>query len=303
MYVADVADHPALFKPDQMTFSERQKVRSFAGVPLVVRGETLAVICLNYHQRRNLGPRDQRIIELYTRQAAAVIAGDKFARKRMEFDLHDLVKTKLSAIKGQTNAAMTELESQHYGGDAVDRLRDVLNYCDEILSNVTTILDDLAITTPGANVLRGILERTLDRLSRSFGPPKIRVELGDALPDVPLVCAADLAYFLDQALSNARQHARAEHVSVRVTCDPDELHVLVEDDGHGFRLSELPATRTGVINASSAELTSHGYRGLASMAYRAERLGGTLLLNSQPGRGSKISLSVPIDEGIEAHVR
>ncbi len=129
LYVSDVAQNPLLAHREQTTFSERQGVRSFAGMPLVVRGETLGVLCLNYSQRRQFGERERKIIELYAQQAAALIAGDKFARKRMEFDLHDLVKTKLSAIKGQTTSAILELESKCYDGSVVDQLRDVCGTC------------------------------------------------------------------------------------------------------------------------------------------------------------------------------
>jgi signal transduction histidine kinase len=294
LYVRDASGDASLVRPGQSTFAARQGIVSFAGVPLVVRGEVLGVLCANYRQRHQFGDRERRVIELYAQQVAALIASDSFARKRMEFDLHDLVKTKISTIQLNTSAALQKID-RGCQSSARDNLLDTQNICQEILSNVNTILDHLAITNPRADILHSILERALERIKNASGPPEIDVVLSQQLPDVSLVSAADLVYLIDQAVANARQHAHAQTVRVIVCAENDVLEVVVEDDGQGLELSGVGSYRNGALSLTPDELTARGFRGLASMAHRAVRLGGSLTVGrGHDGRGARISVTMPI---------
>ena len=83
---------------------------------------------------------------------------------------------------------------------------------------------------------------------------------------------------MEEALSNVVKHSRARHL--RVDCvqpQPDTLVVRVQDDGVGF---DVPAVQRAGVSV-----------GMRSMAARAERMGGTLTIESGPG-GTVMSVSL-----------
>ena len=86
-----------------------------------------------------------------------------------------------------------------------------------------------------------------------------------------------------EALTNVVRHARAQHVWLELSKSESTLELVVRDDGVGF-----DATRTGERVPQSAHL------GLLGMNERVQILGGSLEVNSQPGRGTRIRASFPL---------
>jgi len=84
-------------------------------------------------------------------------------------------------------------------------------------------------------------------------------------------------------LTNAWRHARAQRVRVTLKSSRDAVELSVHDDGSGFQVPEH-------IGA----LVEQGHFGLMSMRERVELVGGTLQLDSQPGRGTCVEARVPI---------
>jgi signal transduction histidine kinase len=85
-----------------------------------------------------------------------------------------------------------------------------------------------------------------------------------------------------EALANAVQHADAHHATLRVSFGARELVLSVEDDGVGFMVPEA-------LNA----LTRAGHLGLVGMRERVALAGGSLDVQSQPGRGTRITAHFP----------
>ena len=95
--------------------------------------------------------------------------------------------------------------------------------------------------------------------------------------------ALDILRIVQEALSNTARHAQASHVLVRLAAGGQGLQVVVKDDGLGFDPSE--------------GIERPGCFGLAGMRERAERIGGTLQVESQVGRGTSVVLRVEEREG------
>lgn len=162
---------------------------------------------------------------------------------------------------------------------------------------------------PGARDLREglrLLRAAADEARRLIGglrPPAldelgivdaIEALVGEARVDVPQV---DFHHRLDagrlpadvettifrivqESLSNVRRHARAGSVSVRIEQeDGGRVRVVVEDDGVGFEPSAVPDDRFG----------------LEGIRQRAQLLGGEALITSLPGRGTTVTVTLPLD--------
>lgn len=98
-------------------------------------------------------------------------------------------------------------------------------------------------------------------------------------PDVELA----LYRIAQEAVSNARQHGGASRVQVELACRTGEAALEIVDDGRGFPPQRIrPEPGRG--------------EGLPGMRERAALLGGTLTINSAPGAGTRVSVSVPLPE-------
>lgn len=97
--------------------------------------------------------------------------------------------------------------------------------------------------------------------------------------------AAQMQLFriMQEALSNARKHSEAQHVTVRFTAAADTIGMFVEDDGCGFV-------------ADAAPESADNHFGLRFMAERVHEMDGTLRIDSAPGAGTRIAVEIPRKE-------
>lgn len=90
--------------------------------------------------------------------------------------------------------------------------------------------------------------------------------------------------FLQETLSNASHHSKADAATVSVHADPQTFSVSVADDGEGF---DTTAPR---------QVRNDGGQGLFGLTNRAESIGGQLDIASTLGRGTTLTLTLPIEE-------
>jgi signal transduction histidine kinase len=95
---------------------------------------------------------------------------------------------------------------------------------------------------------------------------------------------AQLLRIIQEALANVRKHAAAERVKVMLGIDTGQggprLRAVVADDGRGFDPATLPA---------------EAHYGLLTMRERAESVGGRLQIDSSPGQGTRITVTLPVE--------
>ena len=86
-----------------------------------------------------------------------------------------------------------------------------------------------------------------------------------------------------ESLNNARRHSQASQVVIQMEFYPDGVRMTIHDNGQGFKVPE----KTG-------DMVATGKLGLIGMYERARLLGGTLLVESEPGKGTTVIADVPI---------
>jgi signal transduction histidine kinase len=216
---------------------------------------------------------EQRLRELSSR----AVDMQESERRAIARDLHDSVGQALTAIRLQLQIlGASEVPG---GTEAVARM---LGLVDGSLGEIRRAVQRL-----GPAVLEDLaLDEALRRLVDDFSGPTQRV-LRLQLAGVPLPPALETTCYrvVQEALTNAIRHAEASHVEVEVIADTTSLRVEVRDDGRG-----LPA---GVASAAQGS-------GLAGMEERVELLGGRLILESVPGRGTIVRAELPLDARREA---
>ncbi|NMO89201.1 response regulator transcription factor family protein [Actinomycetospora sp. TBRC 11914] len=142
----------------------------------------------------------------------------------------------------------------------------------------------LALADHGALAGRGLMEGLRQELAWTEGTG-VRADLvAVGQPALDGRVADEVFRVVQEALANVVAHARARRVQVGVVPGPGTLTVLVEDDGRGFDV----AAHGGLHEAASGTR-----RGLAAMTARARRLDGELEIESAPGDGTVLRLTVP----------
>jgi signal transduction histidine kinase len=119
----------------------------------------------------------------------------------------------------------------------------------------------------------------LVELNRQIAPGReIRLTVGDKFPsEIPVLTRLELLNILKEALVNARRHSEARCIRVALGVGENRYWAEVADDGQGFD------TRTPEEGA-----------GIAEMRESAHALGGELEVDSQPGRGTRVRVWVPL---------
>ncbi len=94
---------------------------------------------------------------------------------------------------------------------------------------------------------------------------------------------------VQEALTNAAKHAQPSQISILVEKKPTQLALIVEDDGRGFDVARL-----------ASFTPSRGKLGLYGMYERAHQLGGSLVVESEPGQGTAVYVRIPLNGGTNA---
>ena len=106
---------------------------------------------------------------------------------------------------------------------------------------------------------------------------ELKLSIEEAFPDsVTAQTGQEILSVIQEALTNARRHASASHVSVRLGTEGEYAWAEVADDGRGFE-----------PGAEHAGIGSH------SLRQRAHELDGELIVDSAPGAGTRIWLRIP----------
>ena len=211
--------------------------------------------------------------EVRTRLIEQVMTAQDEERRRIARELHDETGQSLTALL----VGLRTIEESRTIADAVELAQRLREMAARTLQDVgrlarglhPSVLDDLgfavAVTRHVQEFTRvhGIIEDT-------------RIEWLESDPPVPLV--QNTVYrVLQEALTNVAKHAGARHVSVRLMRLETAVELRVRDDGVGF---EPGANGRGL--------------GLQSMRERAALLGGTVQLESEPGKGTMVTAHFPL---------
>jgi len=129
--------------------------------------------------------------------------------------------------------------------------------------------------------LRVTLRQIIEEFTESTGcRVKMSIDVDWMAPLPPLV-AIQASHIIQEALTNVQKYARANTVSLslqRLNCE--RIEIVIQDDGRGFDVALVPQTGESGL-------------GLRFMAERAERVGGTFEIKSQPGQGTQIVVCLP----------
>jgi two-component system, NarL family, sensor histidine kinase UhpB len=208
--------------------------------------------------------------------AARALNAQEEERKRIARELHDGTAQTLAALRVRLRIVRS-LEDGEARSQLLERISEDLGEATEELRRIAQGLRPPALDMLG-------LAAAIESCARSVGETTGLVLDTELQPvDAMLTPEAELALYriVQEALSNVARHARAATVRVRLTRTGPSVCAVVEDDGRGFEVA--------------AELTTGGL-GLYGMQERAAYVGGSVEIDSAPGRGSRVRATIPVME-------
>jgi len=239
-------------------------------LPLVVGLVTMLVFAAHRLRLRVVKRHEREISALNQR----LMSAQEQERMRIAGELHDGVMQEMLAVTMMLGTAKR-------GVPADSKVKATLEKAQEKLVEVGTDLRQLSHDLH-PKLLRdmGLPEalRTYGEQFKSTHGIELTCEVDAALQELSRGSALALFRIIQESLGNAVKHASARHVSVSLTRDRDWVRLIVSDDGSGFDGSRLEV---------SAGL------GLITMRERATQLHGTFDLDTAPGRGTTITVTIP----------
>lgn len=213
------------------------------------------------------------------------------ARKKMARDLHDGPTQSVAAIAMRVNFARRLMErDQKAAADELFKIEELARRTAKEIRHMLFTLRPLVLESQG---LAAALESMAEKMKETFNQAVIIQVNAGVVDQLEMGKQAVIFYISEEAVNNARKHAQAPHIWVRLVSIAEELCMLeIEDDGVGFDVGSVD---------SSYE--NRGSLGMVNMRERTELLNGVLRIDSAPGRGTRIQVAIPLSENAADRIR
>jgi len=205
------------------------------------------------------------------RLAGRIVNAAESERRRIERNIHDGAQQELVALVARLAMARSAAAQ---GGLSPDVIDDMRLEAQQILSELRELAQGIhpSVLSDG-----GILEAVEDRCARL--PLEVTLETSEGLRARRFGDNIEGAayFFVTESLANVLKHADATRTTISLTYEDGRLQLGVADDGRGF----------------DPDAASEG--GLAGLRDRIRALGGTVIVASAPGHGTRVSASLPVN--------
>jgi two-component system, NarL family, sensor histidine kinase LiaS len=210
-------------------------------------------------------------------RSTATAAAVQEERRRISRELHDRVLQLLTSIQLRSELCLNELMSRPEQLE-----RELKTIADAAHKAATEIRSLLLEKQPAVNLAAGSLERRLKEemdIFRARTGLKLKFECTIGAHDLPYEVEQELYFALREGIINTIRHSRATELNLSLTQDQTSCRVSLRDNGVGF---DKNSTVGG------------GGFGLKGMRERIEKVGGQLVIETAPGKGTDIAIVVPL---------
>ncbi len=269
-------------------------------VPLVFAGQTSGVMQFGYARHYEWLPREEDVLaataercqlaaekallveNLASREsqvralAAMMVHAEERERRRISSELHDEAGQSLLCIRLQLE--MLERLVPEELGEVRTGLAETRALTERTVTEIRRFISDLSPAVLEQLGLEAAIRQVALRLRR-FSNMQVRLKLAD-LAGLPPRTAAVVYRLVQECSNNAARHSSARHVNISVVYADERVRLRVEDDGVGFRISEASKKRESF--------------GLGAMRERVVLFGGEFRVRSEPGKGTTVSIELPV---------
>lgn len=265
------------------------EMHAFLGVPLWSKGLSIGNLYLtNKRGGLSFSEGDQRLVEMFALHAAIAIENARLheeverlaivdERQRIGRDLHDSIIQSLYAV-GLSLEDLPDLMSENRA-EASERLDTNIDAIHQTIRDIRNFILNLSPEMlDGADLATGL--QSLAAEFRVNTMVDLDLDLTEDPPELLPASAAHLLAMTREGLSNIARHSGATRASLELKHVDDMLSLIIGDNGRGF---DVEAVRSG------------HHRGLANLRSRAESMGGSLIVHSEPTAGTRLEVRLPAD--------
>jgi two-component system NarL family sensor kinase len=265
-------------------------LRYHASIPLYAHGKKLGVLNVASADWRELAPDDLRL--LYTvgdmvsiaierarlfAQSAQLGAAEE--RNRLAREIHDTLAQGLTAITLQLETTDALLETETDPERARQTVQQALALARANLEEARRSVLDLRAAPLEGRTLAEALAALAAQPEWARRNLQVRFIAAGESRWLPVRVEASLYRIAQEALANVALHADASQVTLDLEAQPDQVQLVIQDDGRGFDPGRIPK----------------GHYGLIGLNERVRLLNGKLQLQSNPGAGTRIQVVIPLE--------
>ncbi len=206
------------------------------------------------------------------------------ARKKLARDLHDGPTQSVSAIAMRVNMARRMLENDPQAtGEELGRIEELTRRTTKEIRHMLFTLRPLVLESQG---LTAALEAMASKTKEIYNQDVIVKVDENVISNLEMGKQGVVFYIVEEAVGNARKHAKAAHIWVNLRPLDQGIALLeVQDDGVGFDVA-----------AVNRAYDQRGSLGMVNLRERTELVNGVLNLQSAPGKGTRVQVFIPLTE-------
>ena len=215
-----------------------------------------------------------------------ILMSQEEARKKLARDLHDGPIQSVAAIAMRVDVARHMMvKDVPSAGNELGKIEDLARRTTKELRHMLFTLRPLALETEGLiSALQTMAEKTLETYQQ-----KVRIEVEQsAVDELELGKQTVIFYLVEELVTNARKHAQAPLILVRMRIlaqDADIIVLEIIDNGKGFDVAEVMGS-----------YDKRGSLGMINLRERSELINGVLDIQSALGKGARIRVFIPLNE-------
>jgi len=226
---------------------------------------------------RQVGPAVYNVYLLHRlRRRASAAERARFAR-----ELHDGAVQSLIAVEMQVDVLRRQAEANRPISGELERIQSLLR--EEVLK-LRELMQQMKAIDVDSQRLLVVLRDTVERFQRETGINARFVTDIDDL-DMPQRVCREILRIVQEGLVNVRKHSGARHALIRLASNETNWNLTLEDDGKGFPF-------TGRYNQQQIEQSG---KGPMIIKERVGLIAGELTVESNPGQGTRLEVTVPRD--------
>ncbi len=273
------------------------KCRTAVCIPLVVGLDLYGALLFAHPDEGYFNPGQVELLDAIAQQAMVALQNARLysdleqekeriaeiqenARNKLARDLHDGPTQSIGAIAMRVNFARRLL--QRDPGQAADELFKIEELARRTTKEIRQMLFTLRPLVLESEGLLGALEQLSEKMMENHGQNVVVEAKNGIVDDMELGKQGVIFFIVEEAVGNARKHANAKHIWIRLKRRGDNLTLEIEDDGVGFNVEQV-----------KANYEKRGSLGMVNLYERAELVNGILKIDSQPGRGTRIMVTIP----------
>ncbi len=276
---------------------------SLIAVPLIHKGSPIGVLeVLNKKSGERFNGNDEELMIAFAAQAAIsienarlyrqvvaerdrILAIEEQVRRELARDLHDGPSQLLAAVIMNLRFVRTALarNPERILGE-IDNMEHLST---QALRQIRDLLFDLRPVVLETEGLRSALQVYVDR-QRENPPIQIHLDVGALTMRFDSHIEAAIFSVIHEAVNNAKKHAAPKNIWVKTQQTARVLTILIQDDGCGFDVQQV-----------EENYAQRGSLGLLNMRERAEIACGSFKVESTPGKGTCVTLTIPLTQNVK----